>query len=1528
MIPDNDRPLPNAADKATLKAIASRVITDCPSLHDTAREVAGDLLKKHGITGLDPDRVYFHRFDAAQSNGRAFTGWEHVNATPTSTLTLTQLVIQRFRVADQDNADLLDVYAGFYTAGPAAGTFNETNEVRLHGDEVLKDFWSIDFSALYKERLTAFWQRSGDDFRILAKCNFLLKAVQARDKRQLSDEDFRFVTHAALGPLTWPVTLDWLRSAQATTGTVRTLDVAGFTATDILRFVAPKGRQIVYLPGEANAFTVLETATDMHFWMLLRMNKPQDRQAFMTHFSLADRQQISDDITDLMNRLVSSWGRYDHHLINQNDTAIGGDAFTWLQASARDALFIEAELTLVSNGDLRKKLWIGYLSAGMKVFAPMAVVGWPVALPLIGASIADMGLNIDQAVNGRTPEERKAGILGAVLAGIDLLLNVLTLGGPGSLEEVGPAVEAAEASETAELKNATQPSATLKPSPPTADAQAVEPPRPESGIPASYRTGLTLDDTTLSREPGRFQGIHSLPSDPSWAIRLGDGSYYVRYETSANGTGHWAIIDPARPNAFVRSIPVRLNAAGQWEPLPRLGLKGGMDVPHASTSAAQQWAQLPGTQVPEIDAPDMRAWALGGADDVRPVTDAFGRTRALSRFELSQETARDNLISDARAWYAANPVTPRLPVATAAALDSPDDLLDAAFAQKPGLVIGETQGGIGSKQFLIENMPALAGRGVKTLYVQQLLANVNQSELDTFALTGQMPAELEEYLRKLDFMSGNDPDGRFTLTRVVRAANAAKIRVQALDLSTTYHVNRSAFGSEPGLPMTRSFFAGQVIRFNEAIKGPARWVALVNREHMTTFRGHQGITEQADALSLRFDDVPPGLEAPIGADPGVVVEYYDYPGSPVDEPQGGGDLDAVQARIQGTWRVQMPTPWAYRTPQELRALLPEPGMFTFQRYRNSILVVYRNEAQQMADSVVRMTPGGRISLQVPMRPEYDFITADDCDELKQALMERGLRPMGWPLPPETAAPPPAELPQGKLLRWQANEVLEGKMPDAGPGRFQGIYRLDGNPATAISLDGDAYYVRFEPDANGPGTWAIVDPARPNAFSGTVPVRLNAQGEWELAPGGGLKGGGNNLKGMSRTAPAPAPPSPPPLRLPVTGYDSPPRYSLRKLALGERETHIKIMRLPDGTMKGITPYDEHVAALRRKLSGDVLRFFARKNLFSSLPARPPVPALTPTTTAADLIDKVFASAPGLVVGESQDRIASLRFLIENMPNLARQGVRTLYVHRLLNDFSQTDLNAFFRTGEMSGDLERALRQLQSDPSGVHTLLETVKAARLNEIRVQATDCLASYRYPDASFTDRQEQAIKNYLTHTVMQADQSLNGAGKWVVLTGQENTNTFRGVAGISELQGGIGLRIEEVPLGEATTVEIDQGIRTGKGYMHQEALQQGEFDMLYADLSLKLAQPPVARTPADLERILMRRGMFTFEKAEDAVTLIHRSRDGQIVRTPLERPADGTYRIHRPGWVGLEQMHFASLEEMSWALSEMGMNLEGRLPR
>ncbi|WP_192562298.1 membrane-targeted effector domain-containing toxin [Pseudomonas gozinkensis] len=1030
MNPAETRPLPNAADKAALTNMATQVVTTCPSLNDTARQVAADLLARHAITGLDPDHIYFHRFRTAQSLSVSFTGWQHYGERPYESLTLTQLVIHRFRATDQDNADLLDLYGGFYTAGPEAENFDASNEVRLHGNEVLNDFWNINFSERYRNELNAFWSSHSSEFRTLAKCNFLVKAVEARELGHLSDEDFQSAISAITGPLSWPVNLHTLQSESETGHGLRvcTLEIDGHVATNILRIIDSKGRQIVYVPGDSEAFHVLDTPADLHWWALQQLKESVPRERFLQHFPLADRQSMTENISDLVNRLVSTWSHGDHHLINPNDRVLTGDAFTWLRNSTRDAMFAEADLSLTSNGDLRKKLWIGYISAGLKVFGPMAMVGWPIALPVIGASLANMGLNIDQAVNAKTAEERKAGVLGAILSGIDALLNIAFLKGTGALAEFSESPQAIDAGELTEAGTASEleaehPNEIVPVLEELSSAPAETPQMPR--IAQRYQSNEVLDGLTPVSEPGKYQGIYRLNAEPSCAIVMNDTAYYVRYFTDSQGGGFWAIVDPVKPNQLIHALPVRLNSEGVWERMTQLGLKGG-------------------------------GQCLG-----KPCT------------------------------------------------------VDVAL------------------------------------------------ELDA----------------------------------------------------------REPLPEEPEQPLAQ------------------------------------------------------------------------------------------------------PAP---RTP-----LTPEPQPST----SNDIRLV---------------------------RTPYDVDAAS----------------------------------QQELKRW---------------------------------------------------------------------------------------------------------------------------------AMQLRETHIQLQIGPDGGLIALDRYAINFANKARTLLMSARRFYHHLS-WANLPPRPPIPAVTASTTFADFAAQALEEAPGLVIGETPGRITSMRLMIQNMPSLARQGVKTLYVRRLLSDFAQADLNNYFKTGVMSDDLEQYLSRLGTDPAQQFDELALVKSARQNGIRVQATDCAAMYRKP-VSLTRPEEQIATNHLTADIMFMDRSLNDVGKWVVLTGVENTNTFRGFTGISELEGGIGVRIEEVEPGQGERLMTDTGIDIERGPHSQTAMMRGNFDTQNADVLLQMEASPVSRSELQIHRLLYRAGMYIFERSQGAYRLFHRSVNGDIVQTPVQTYADGRYYIDRPSWGSIHRIPYDNLEQLSAALKQMGLQLQSRLP-
>ncbi len=886
---DQTPPLPNAADKAALKAIAAHVVRTCPSLHDTAHEVAANLLVKYGIHDLDPDQVYFHRFKTAQSLASSFTGWQHYGEKPYESLTLTQLVIHRFRATDQDNADLLDTYGGFYTAGPEVENFDASNEVPLHGNEVLKHFWDLNFSDIYRNKLHAFWDAYAGDFRTLAKCTFLGKTIEAHESGQLNLEDCNMALEAVIGPITWPATLKMLQADASPVSYLRVaaLDIAGHAATNILRIIDAKGRQILYVPGEDTPLQVFETPSDLHWWILNQMNDESARRALMTHFPLAERQAISENLVDLMNRLTSTWGHSDHHLINQKDQTITGDAFGWLRDSTRNAMTEEANLSLTSNGDLRKKLWIGYLSAGLKVFGPMAAVGWPVALPVIGASIASMGLNIDQAVTGKTASERKEGVIGAIFNAIDALFNLPFLKGVGSVAEVGAEVDAAEAAEWDEYAESSRtPDESAVPDEPSEGlptaAEAPSPkPAPRTDIPEKFQTNELLDSKTPVSEPGKFQGIYQLDGDPPYAIMINDNAYYVRYFPDSRGGGYWAIVDPTRPNQFIHSLPVRLNAEGQWERMPKLRLAAGGQCMGKTACVVEldlteQAAAQPAPPAPEQPHPSalppistgprrivtsydvdpykaygLKRWALDLPEThVRIQRGPSGELLSQDRYALNFAQKHQSLLTSARRFYQnldwrSLPSRPHIPAVDSSMTFA--TLIKRTFSAFPGLVIGETLDRITSMKLVIKDMPTLAAEGVKTIYMRRLLADFAQEDLNQYFNTGVMSEDLEKYLTQL----GTDPAGRFNDLELVKAARAQRIRVQALDCAANYRKPVAMIPQDE--QMMANHLASEIMFSDRVLNGAGKWLVLTGAESTNTFRGWQASAswKEAWAYALR-----------------------------------------------------------------------------------------------------------------------------------------------------------------------------------------------------------------------------------------------------------------------------------------------------------------------------------------------------------------------------------------------------------------------------------------------------------------------------------------------------------------------------------------------------------------------------------------------------------------------------------------------------------------------------------------------------
>ncbi|MCU1761239.1 membrane-targeted effector domain-containing toxin [Pseudomonas sp. 14P_8.1_Bac3] len=1419
-----DATLPNAADREALKSLVPTMVEACPDMYEMACAIARDILARHDLTHLAPEQVYFHRFRAAQSNPLTFTGWEHRLETPRESMTLPQLVIQRFSVHDQDNADLLDAYAGFYIAGPDAGTYDQTNEVRLHAKDVLKVFWEINFVDRYRKKIQSFWHKHDKTFRTLAKCTFLAKAMEDRERGRLSDENFKIVVNAVAGNVRWPVTRQMLEDEAPPAKGIRVslLKIGGFVATDILCIVDARGRKMIYTPGEVWGVHALQSDRHVHWWVLSKIKKPSDRKRFMAHFQVADHDIMEDTssrqsakrswlslgnpganlvallfrephienvgLNHVLDLLTSTWHSNDHQLVEHSAEALNGDAFTFLAQATHARMISDAEFMMHSNGELRKKLWIGYLNAFNKMFGPMAAVGWPVALAVVGAGIANVGLQIDQAVYGKTPGARKSAVTAAIFTAIDTLFNATFLKGH-ELPEIAETSMLIEEEEHLLLADqARTPLPTLEQIAP----KQVLPAAPEDFL-ASFKTTITEATLADSGHP-KLQGIIQTPSGKHYIYMrraAGDGFYQVRYVEQMRG---WVIVDPAHPHSFYRNVPVRLNEALKWQPVARPGLRGGMkifgDWPWGHTAGP-----LPETATPSMpyDVPPTSTTVLRPLAEARveefPLDSVHGSDSLYQDFK----TLRRSLYDDAIDFYSAPNIPPRPAVPIFKPSTPFADMSKRLFKAAPGLVIGQDTSGTGARQVLIDNFKLLNKQKVRTLYVDHLLTDFHQADLDLFHRTGKMPTALEESLQTLDSRFGSDPTGPHSYTALVKAAQKNHIRVQAIDCMASRRFPRMERTTEGSSRKMMNYFSDTAIRADQAARGANRWVALVDEERASRFDRVAGVSELEGAVSLRVEELPVVKAGGLSADPGKKVR--DLMGNPID-------------LLKSDLRLQLDAPPPTITATSLENALPRSGMFMIQ---DSATLIHRSGDGSLVHTQIQHDAGGFFIV----RPRWSSVSGrhfDSVHELALALEDEGLSLRRVRIDP-LAGPSPVREPTPSTSDTSAIASAETTLPDTA--LFRSPYEVP------LPLRG-----KLKQTAVAPGDRTLRDDV--SSFSSDSPVQA-------------------------------------------------------------------------------------FKALRKKLHEAATGFYADLGLAQ----RPAIPTIDPASSAESFIDWWIEHFNGLVIGESHAEIGSKQWLIEQMPTLSRKGVKTLYMEHLFTDFHQAALDNFASTSVMPRDLELYLQGLDqghmTDPSQRFNFLELVKEANRHGIRIQALDCMASYRLEgmyDLNQTTRQQ--MMNFYAHTVIDADQAVRGPHKWVALMGNSHANTYEGVTGVSELSEAVGLRIEDVAKGKSRGYEPDPG----RTFVDDDDRPTG---LAKSDLRLQISTPFMARSTSDIEQLLSRPGMYTLKREPDGIWLVHRGRDNLLARTPIDFES-GRFYIERPAWPTLHRKRFDSMTALLDALNDRGM--------
>jgi hypothetical protein len=338
---------------------------------------------------------------------------------------------------------------------------------------------------------------------------------------------------------------------------------------------------------------------------------------------------------------------------------------------------------------------------------------------------------------------------------------------------------------------------------------------------------------------------------------------------------------------------------------------------------------------------------------------------------------RKQLQSDARSIIAAErPVRPVMPpVETDAA---PGMFLTQLFEHTRGVVIGESHSALSSKRLIIDNLEGLAARDVKTLYMEHLLTDLHQADLDRFAETGLMSKRLLHDLKNMDKNFHTDPNGVYTFENLVLKAREHGLEVRAIDCASSYFQSGLPNSVLTSRQQMMNFFASRTIRRHQDVVGPHNWIALVGNSHASTFQNLvPGVAELEGGIGIRVMDVASGQARAPMIDPGQRV------------PVGFGN-DTVH--LKSDYLVELATPESTPLTLPVNDRLYRPGMFLID-HSDAANPVIKHRSRDRALHVTPVLRNGDGTLYVERESWLPVHRQpfDDIESLTQALVAFNLK---------------------------------------------------------------------------------------------------------------------------------------------------------------------------------------------------------------------------------------------------------------------------------------------------------------------------------------------------------------------------------------------------------------------------------------------------------------------------------------------------------------------------------------------------------
>ncbi|MFK3816837.1 dermonecrotic toxin domain-containing protein [Pseudomonas sp. NPDC089407] len=299
--------------------------------------------------------------------------------------------------------------------------YDSTTHLSVDVEAMQRFIWNLDFHSQFIAMLDTYWQQAAGSHGQSLQISFIAACNKQVEEGSLSDIGRQLAWQAA-GLM-----------AKAPGLQVRPLNVYGYAATDLIYIADPAKPQVVlYLPGNASPLHAFDNMAAMQDWFAEQCRSDDKRLSLRQYFKLADTPDGLDfsGLDTALDGLGAypgmhhrspnrpgftvdgHWppGEYVNYKADKYSPQLEGDLFAALTQRQRERSYADADFIITSDAQVTKARWRGYLVTTLNLLAPLALVV-PELIPLLAVGgIAQFGLGLDQAINGKSLADKDAGV--------------------------------------------------------------------------------------------------------------------------------------------------------------------------------------------------------------------------------------------------------------------------------------------------------------------------------------------------------------------------------------------------------------------------------------------------------------------------------------------------------------------------------------------------------------------------------------------------------------------------------------------------------------------------------------------------------------------------------------------------------------------------------------------------------------------------------------------------------------------------------------------------------------------------------------------------------------------------------------------------------------------------------------------------------------------------------------------------------------------------------------------------------------